>query len=353
MKKELISILTNIPAIPVTSGFSVDCPKSVQIVDDTLYQDLLSYGIEALVSGFAAGKWTSPQLREVVEEFVISQRDCLAKIDGFKNKKSLFGSIFQPRASKLDLQPLLTTPPVIIDLMTCSDDFLGCGLFEKYNSSLEQSKEFLLKKLSTKIPKSGANIAILGDASFFKKSSLGDTLLFNNYARPFLRGDYSEMRRRNLFKEHDGLFDFIFGYNCVENIAEHNLDEFFEICASKLKKKGSITLQFAGANADFRLVDNFLYMPRTFYKADLLESFGEKHGLFLQTKQSLTEDFIKTLDCWFENLESLLNNKEFLSSVSKEISSNIRATLISICIARAFFNHRVLTMHQLSFVKAD
>jgi cyclopropane-fatty-acyl-phospholipid synthase len=305
------------------------------IHDISVYRDFVKGGSIGVAEAFIEGKWTSPNLTEVIRIFAKAQQvtDTLetkkAWINKFKNTLTHWQNRNTQSGSKRNILAHYDLGNELYTRFLDPSMMYSSAIYPNENSTLSEAQEYKLKTICEKlalnkqdhlleIGTGWGGLAIyaaqnygckvttttISDAQFDYAKERVDSLNLSSQIT-LLKKDYREL---------SGTFDKVVSIEMIEAVGYEYLPSFFKQCNDRLKHGGKLLIQsitIADQRFDY-YKNNVDFIQRYIFPGGFLPSVNilSQHitnysALVMESLDDIGLDYAKTLADWRSNfLES-------------------------------------------------
>lgn len=303
----------------------------VYIQDITAYRDFLKGGSIGVAEAFMAGKWSSPNLTEVIRLFARAQ-EVTKSID---NKKSFISKIshylshWQNRNSQRGAKKnILAHYDLGNDLYTRFLDpsmMYSAAIYPTQEADLATAQNYKLQKICERLELT-ENEHLLeigtgwGGLAIYAAQHYGckvTTTTISDAQFEFAQAKIDELKLEDKitllkkdYRELTGHYDKVVSIEMIEAVGYEYLQSFFEQCNQRLKKGGKILIQaitiaenrfdYYRNNVDF--IQRYIFPGGFLPSVSVLSKQIAKHTqMEMEALHDIGLDYAKTLAHWRDN----------------------------------------------------
>jgi cyclopropane-fatty-acyl-phospholipid synthase len=303
----------------------------IVIHDISVYRDFVKGGSIGVAEAFIDGKWTSPNLTNVIRIFAKAQQetDYLEKNKSWSNKIKNTISHWQNRntqsgskrniLSHYDLGNELYTRFLDPSMMYSS------AIYPSSNATLEEAQQHKLKTICEKLGLSASDHLLeigtgWGGLAIYAAQHYGCKVTTTTISDA--QFDYTKERVEKLklgdhitllkqdYRDLSGTFDKVVSIEMIEAVGFEYLPSFFKQCNDRLKEGGKLLIQsitIADQRFDY-YKNNVDFIQRYIFPGGFLPSvtslsqhITDHSSLVMESLDDIGLDYAKTLADWREN----------------------------------------------------
>lgn len=303
----------------------------IHIHDMSVYQDFVKGGSIGVAESFIEGKWSSPNLTNVIRIFAKAQQltDSLEAKKSWSNKiKNAFSHWQNRNTQSGSKRNILAHYDLGNELYTRFLDpkmMYSSAIYPNENSSLEEAQSYKLKTICERLSLKNTDHLLeigtgWGGLAIYAAQHYGckvttTTISDAQYA-------YAEARIQQLgltekitllkndYRDLSGEFDKVVSIEMIEAVGYEFLPSFFKQCNDRLKPGGKLLIQaitiadqrFESYKSNVDFIQKYIFPGGFLPSINILSQHITEHSeLVMESLNDIGLDYAKTLNDWRKN----------------------------------------------------
>jgi len=345
--------------------------------DSSAFRDLAFGGSIGGAEAFMLGKWSSPNLLEVIRLFCVNV-DFLNQFDGSRplwervqDKLFHFLNRNTEKQARENISRHYDLSNDFFKLFLDPEMMYSAAIFPHASSSLDEAAVYKLKVICEKLElKKEDHLLEIGTGwgglAVYAAKNYGCRVTTTTISREQYDIACERVREQGLehqvtvlledYRKLEGSFDKLVSVEMIEAVGPEYYAQYFSLCSALLKKDGLMLLQaitmpeqrydYARRSVDF--IQRYIFPGGSLPSQEaMITSMKENTDMLMVGMQEIGEDYARTLQIWHERFHDRLDEVRDLGFDEHFI----RMWNYYLCYCQGGFEERIIGTSQILFAK--